>query len=232
MTGWIDFRSDWARRIAFVVCAVAALSSVFFGLRGFGSFRLLRSAYEAGAPVTSSIRAWMTIDYVSTAYHAPEAALVERLGLSVKTDPKTSLRTLAKRKGVSPREYVQQVQQAVGRVAREVAVDQPRNGSSWLGTIGDESLAAVLIYGYRALALTILLGSIGLPLPGGVAATVAGSLAAQGRMSWMWAAAITLVTSVLGDAVAYGVGRALGHGVLERHGRWFGYTPQRSPCRH
>lgn len=228
MSRWIDFRSDRARRVALAVCAVAALSSVFFGLRSFGSFRLLRSAYEAGAPATSSIRAWMTLDYVSTAYHAPEAALVERLGLNRNTDPKTSLRTLAERKGVSPREYVQQVQREVGRVAPDASANQASNGSSWLGTIGDECLAAVLIYGYPALGLTILLGSIGLPLPDGVATTVAGSLAAQGRMSWLWAGAITLAASVLGDAVGYGIGRALGRGVLERHGRWFGYTPGRS----
>ena len=40
-------------------------------------------------------------------------------------------------------------------------------------------LAAVLIYGYSALGLTILLGSIGLPVPDGFATTVAGSLAGK-----------------------------------------------------
>jgi len=56
----MDLHSRRTRRIALAVFVVAALSSVLFGLRSFGAFRLLRSAYEAGAPATSSIRPWMT----------------------------------------------------------------------------------------------------------------------------------------------------------------------------
>ncbi|HVC11559.1 MAG TPA: DedA family protein [Burkholderiales bacterium] len=224
----IDLGSDAARWIAIAVFAAAALSSALFGLRTYGSFRLLRSAYEAGVPMTSSIRPWMRLDYVSATYHASERALVERLGLSSKTDPHTSLRTLAQREGQSLLEYVQRVQRAIVGIAPARRSDGASKESSWLGRIADKCLAAVLIYGYPALALTILLGSIGLPVPVGFVTTVAGSLAAEGRMDWAWAAAITLVASVLGDAVAYALGRVLGRGVLERHGRWFGYTPERT----
>jgi membrane-associated protein len=224
----IDLRSRRTRRIALTIAVVAALSSVLFGLRSVGSFRLLRSAYEAGAPVTSSLRPWMTLDYVSAAYHVPEAELLERLALAPTTDPNTSLSTLAKRKGVSRLDYVQRVQRVVARALPGGPAVGASSGSSWLGAIGDEVLAAVLIYGYPALGLTILLGSIGLPVPDGFATTVAGSLAAEGRMDWAWAGVITLVAAVLGDAVAYGLGRAFGRGMLERRGRWFGYTPERS----
>jgi membrane protein DedA with SNARE-associated domain len=228
VTGWIDLRSRRTRRIALAVSVVAALSSVLFGLRSVGSFRLLRSAYEAGAPATSSLRPWMTLTYVSATYHAPEAALLERLALPPATDPNTSLSTLAEREGVSRLEYVQRVQRVVARALPAGPAEGASSGSSWLGAIGDEVLAAVLIYGYPALGLTILLGSIGLPVPDGFATTVAGSLAAEGRMDWAWAGAITFVASVLGDAVAYGLGRAFGRGILARHGSWFGYTPGRS----
>jgi len=221
-------RTARARRMALAVVAVSALASALFGLRTYNSFRLLCSAYDAGAPMTSSIRPWMTLDYVSTTYHAPVAALLERLELSANTDPHTSLRTLARREGKPLVEYVQRVQRAIAGVAPPVRAKSASKESSWLGAIGDEVLAAVLIYGYPALGLTILLNSIGLPVPAGFATTVAGSLAAQGRMDWAWAGVITLVASVLGDAVAYGLGRAFGHGFLERHGRWFGYTPERS----
>lgn len=226
MTGSIDLRSRRVRRIALAVSVVAALSSAFFALRSVGSFRLLRSAYEAGAPATSSLRPWMTLAYVSATYRAPEAELLERLALPAKTDPDTSLRTLAEREGVSLLDYVRRVQRAVARAA--APAERAASGSSWLGPIGDEFLSAVLIYGYPALGLTILLGSIGLPVPDGFAATFAGSLAAEGRMDWLWAGAITLVASVLGDAAAYWFGRAFGCRILERHGRWFGYTPERS----
>jgi len=224
----MNFQSSRARWIALALFLVAMLSTVLFGIRTYRSFLLLRSAYDAGAPLTSSIRPWMTLDYISITYRAPEAILVERLGLTPETDPRTSLRSLAQQQGLSLIEYVQRVQRAIASITPNVRSDKTSSESSWLGAIGDACLAAVLTYGYPALGLTILLGSIGLPLPDGFATTVAGSLSAQGRMSWVWAAVITVVASVLGDVVGYGLGRVLDRGVLDRHGRWFGYTPERS----
>jgi membrane protein DedA with SNARE-associated domain len=94
--------------------------------------------------------------------------------------------------------------------------------------IGDAFLAAVLTYGYPALGLMIFLGSFGLPLPHGIAVTVAGSLAAQGKIDWLWAGAATAAASVLGDIAGYALGRVLDRGVLERRGRWLGYTRERA----
>jgi membrane protein DedA with SNARE-associated domain len=188
---------------------------------------LLRSAYEAGAPKTSSIRPWMTLNYVAVTYHMPATALTERLGLPSETDPNTSLKSVAEQAGLSPYQYTQHVQRAVADVASNGSSDRKSETSGWLGAISDEVLTALLVYGYPALGLTLLLGAIGLPLPDGLATTVAGSLAAQGRMNWIWAGTITVIASVLGDVVGYGIGRVLGRDVLERHGRWFGYTPAR-----
>jgi hypothetical protein len=58
-------RSDLMRRIAIVIFVAAMAPTVLFGVRTYGSFLLLRSAYEAGAPTTSSIRPWMTLSYVA-----------------------------------------------------------------------------------------------------------------------------------------------------------------------
>jgi membrane-associated protein len=55
-----------------------------------------------------------------------------------------------------------------------------------------------------------------------------GSLAAQGRIDWLWAGVATVVASVLADIVGYGLGRLLDRGVLERRGRWLGYTRERA----
>jgi membrane-associated protein len=220
-------RSSWVRRIAVVVFAVAALLTVFFGLRTYGSFLLLRSAYEAGAPMTSSIRAWMTLNYVAATYRTSNAALIERLGLAPGTDPNTSLKSLADQAGLSPSVYAQRVQRAIADIAPDRRSDSTNENSGWFGVIGDAVLTALLVYGYPVLGLILLLGAIGLPLPDGVATTVAGSLAAQGRMDWAWAGTITVTASILGDAVGYGLGRLLSREVLERHGRWIGYTPAR-----
>jgi membrane protein DedA with SNARE-associated domain len=220
-------RSKWIRRIAIIVFVAVTIPSVLFALRTYGSLLLLRSAYEAGASSTSSIRPWMTLGYVAVTYHTTNAALIERLELSSGTDPNTSLRSIAEQQGLSPYLYTQRVQRAVSEIAPNVRTNGTNETSSWLGTIGDEVLTALLVYGYPVLALTLFLGAIGLPLPDGVATTVAGSLAAQGRMDWVWAATITVIASILGDAVGYGLGRLLSRGVLERHGRWLGYTQAR-----
>jgi len=215
------------RKIAIIVLLVSALPTVFFALRSYGSFRLLRSAYEAGAPMTSNIRGWMTLEYVAATYRLSEAALLMGLGLPTQIDPTTSLKTLADHAGVSPAAFTQRVQKLVATLSPKAQSDSSDGSSSWLGALGEQMLTALLVYGYPVLGLTLLLGAIGLPLPDGVATTVAGSLASQGRINWLWAAAIAVIASVAGDVVGYGLGRLLSQRFLERHGHWIGYTPLR-----
>ncbi len=215
------------RRIAVIVFLIAALPTVLFALRAYGSFRLLRSAYAVGAPMTSSIRAWMTLGYVAATYHVPDAALLAQLRLPPGTSENASLKTLADRTGVAPSVLMQRVQAAIAVLAPDIRPNGTHTTSGWLGTIGDEVLTALLVYGYPVLGLILFFGAIGLPLPDGVATVVAGSLASRGRIDWFWAASIVVVASVFGDAVGYGLGRLLGQEFLERHGHWFGYTPAR-----
>jgi membrane protein DedA with SNARE-associated domain len=223
----IDLKSRRTRRLALILFVLVALPTLLFGLRTYRSLQLLHSAYELGAPKTSSIRGWMTLQYVAITYRAPEVALGERLGLPPNTDPNTSLKTLADQSKISPPEFVQRVQRAVAELAADASADRNSPTSGWFGVISDEVLTGLLVYGYPVLAVTLLLGAIGLPLPDGLAMAVAGSLAAQGRMDWLWAGAIAVIASVLGDAVAYGMGRLLGRDVLERQARWLGYTRAR-----
>jgi membrane-associated protein len=215
------------RRVAVVLFALTAVPTGWLALRTYGSFELLRSAYVAGAPKTSGIRAWMTLNYVADAYRIPVAALTDRLGLPPGTEPNVSLVSAAQRAGVSPYQYIQQVQRAVAELGSSASPDRVNETHGWLSALGDQVLAAVLVYGYPVLGATLLLGAIGLPLPDGLATTVAGSLAAQGRMNWMAAGIIVVMASLLGDGVGYGLGRLLGREVIARHGRWFGYTPVR-----
>ena len=223
----ISLRCRPVRRGAWVLFALALLPTLWFGLRTYRSFLLLRSAYEAGAPMTSSIRGWMTLDYIATTYHTPAAALIERLGLAPATGASTNLKSLAEQAGVSPPQYVERVQRAVAVVASRAEPTSATNGSGWLAAIAERTLTALLVYGYPVLGATLFLGAIGLPLPDGIAAAVAGSLAAQGRMDWGAAGAVIVAASVFGDAVGYGLGRWLGAGFLERRSRWFGYTSAR-----
>jgi membrane protein DedA with SNARE-associated domain len=221
------FSSPWTRPILLAVLVVAIAGSAVYGVRSYRSFLLLRSAYELGAPKIGAIRPWMTLGYVATTYRAPDAALTGVLGLPADTDPETSLRTLARREGVSPFVYVRRVQRAVAAAAPAPADATGGDASPWISGVGEDLLAAVIVYGYPALGLMLLLGAIGLPLPTGLSTVVAGSLSAAGQLSWMWAGSVALAASVMGDAIGYSVGRLASREFLERRARWLGYTAAR-----
>jgi membrane protein DedA with SNARE-associated domain len=219
--------SRWPRRALIALCAVAALASVLFSLRTTWSLQLLRSAYAVGAPGVSNLRPWMTLRYVATTWRVPEAALIERLGLAGTTDPATDLKTLAERDGISRLDYVQRVQAVVAELAPRRAADRSAAPAGWLAAFTDRFLAGLLAYGYPVLGLTLMLGAIGVPLPAGLVAAMAGSLVAQGQMSGLGAGALAVTASVVGDVVGYGLGRMASEPFLQRWGRWIGYTPAR-----
>lgn len=204
--------------------AVSAAAVAFFGLRSYGSFLLLRSAYEAGRPQVSGLRAWMTLDHVAATYRVPEAVLIAKLRLPPETDRRDSLKSIADRRGVPRFAFVQEVQRALGSVASAARDEKP---DSSYGVLGDAVLTAVLNYGYAALVATFLLGAVGAPLPTGLVAVLAGSLAGAGHLQWTWLAGLTVVASLAGDALAYLIGRLVSENVLVRHGRWIGYSAAR-----
>ncbi|MBI2714739.1 MAG: DedA family protein [Rhizobiales bacterium] len=215
--------SKRSNKILAAVIALSALASILFGLRSYGSYLLLRSAYDVGRPQVSSLRAWMTLDHVAASYRVPLTELLPRLGLPGDTHRDETLKTIADRRGVSRFEFTRDVQRALGQSAPPpTAADSQSSGG-----LTDRILSALLVYGYPALALTLLLGAIGLPLPIGVATVLAGSLAALGTLRWEWAAAVAVIASFAGDIVAYGIGRAVSENFLARHGRWIGYTTER-----
>lgn len=214
--------SKRGNKILMAVIALSALAAILFGLRSYNSYMLLRSAYEAGRPQVSNLRPWMTLDHVATSYRVPLNDLLPRLGLPPDTKRDDSLRMIADKRGVSRFDFVRDVQRALGQSAPPPASEVQSSGG-----LTDRILSALLVYGYPALALTLLLGAIGLPLPIGVATVLAGSLAALGTLRWEWAAAVAVIVSFAGDIVAYGIGRAVSENFLARHGRWIGYTTKR-----
>jgi membrane-associated protein len=223
----ISLHSPGMRRAAVILFAVMLLPTLWLGLRTYRSFLLLRSAYEAGAPATSSIRGWMTLPYIAAAYHVPETALRQRLALPPAADPDANLKSLAERAGISPPQYVERVQRAVAAAISANAPAPAAEPSSWLASTSEAILTQLLVYGLPVLGLTLFLGAIGAPLPDGLATAVAGSLAGQGRMDWLSIIAVAVTASILGDVVGYAIGRLLGNEVLERHGYWIGYTSAR-----
>ena len=223
----MNFRSPHARRAALVLTVLAALSSVWFGMRTYNSFVLLRSAYHVGMPQSSSVRGWMTIRYVATIYRVPESVLIAHLGLPPDISSDTSLKSLAEREHISAFKYVQRVQQSLAEIASIAPSSDEGTPSGRWNQFIDNVLSALLRFGYPALALILFFGALGLPLPNGLSAVIAGSLAAAGRMSWSAAILIAITSSVLGDMIAYGLGRFVGGRLLEHWGHWIGYTRDR-----
>jgi hypothetical protein len=127
----MKLRSARARRAALVLALFAALSSVWFSLRTYHSFVLLRSAYHVGMPQSSSVRGWMTIGYVATIYRVPEILLIARLGLPLDISSDTSLKSLAERERISPFQYVQRVQQSIAKIASIAPRVALLGGKSW-----------------------------------------------------------------------------------------------------
>jgi membrane-associated protein len=163
----------------------------------------------------------MTLDHVATSYRVPLNDLLPRLGLPPDTNRDESLKSIANKRGVPRFDFTREVQRALGQSAPIPESTQSSGGLS------DRILSALLIYGYPALAATLLLGAIGLPLPIGVAAVLAGSLAALGNLLWGWAAAVAVIASFAGDVIAYGIGRSVSENFFARHGRWIGYSAER-----
>jgi membrane protein DedA with SNARE-associated domain len=118
------------------------------------------------------------------------------------------------------------VQEAISELRRLPPVS-PQGSASFQDSLGSEFLAALLVYGYPVLGLTLFLGALGLHLPSALAMVVAGSLAAQGQMSWLGAGVVGVGGSVVGDVAGYSLGRVFSQEFLARRGRWIGLTPER-----
>lgn len=82
------------------------------------------------------------------------------------------------------------------------------------------------VLGYVGVALLVALESVFPPIPSEVVLPMAGFVAGRGDASVLGMVAASIVGSVVGSWVLYGLSAAIGpdrlHGFVERHGRWFG----------
>jgi membrane protein DedA with SNARE-associated domain len=209
-----------------VLLVLAAVATALLAMRTYRTFSMLESAYTAEMPQSSTVRPWMTIGYVARTYRVSEIALRGRLGLADDVPSDATLKALARARGLAPPGYVAIVQRAVAASAPSGDATDSSTGG-WLQGTGEDSVSAVLVHGYPAIALTLMLGAIGVPLPSGLSTIVAGSLAAQGQMNWSLVAVVATASSVAGDVAGYGLGRALGADAIDRRGRWLGITADR-----
>jgi membrane protein DedA with SNARE-associated domain/UDP-2,3-diacylglucosamine pyrophosphatase LpxH len=79
-------------------------------------------------------------------------------------------------------------------------------------------LNAMMAYGPGVLGSALLLGGVGVPIPGTLLVLAAGALARQGVINWSLALAVGLLGVVLGDNISYVMGR-FAKAWLPRRGR-------------
>ena len=205
----------------------SAVAVVVLSVRTYNSLVLLRNAQALGTPAIGKVRPWMTLGYVADSYQVGAAELVDGLGLPRNVDPNTSLLAIAVEQRLSPVAYMQQVQRALAGLIAAPRADAVTTVTSGPGTVGQQVLAAMLVYGYPVLGLTLMLGALGVPLPAGLATVVVGSLAASGKLDWTVTAVVALSASVIGDMAGYGLGRLVRPASLERRAGWLGYSATR-----
>lgn len=96
-----------------------------------------------------------------------------------------------------------------------------------MGWIEEHVLALIHHYGAGALFVSLTLETVGLPLPGESALILASTLAGAGKIS-IWAVVIAAwAGAVLGDNIAYFIGRRYGRAVVTRYGARVGITESR-----
>ena len=82
--------------------------------------------------------------------------------------------------------------------------------------MSDFLLTQIINYGAPIVGITVLLGAIGIPMPGTLTVVAAGAFSSQGILSWPVAASIGLASAVIGDSVSYAMGYYARGAVLKR----------------
>jgi membrane-associated protein len=88
-------------------------------------------------------------------------------------------------------------------------------------------VAWLAVYTYPVAGLTVLVGSIGVPLPSSVVVLAAGSISTDGDPDFWLLFGVILVAAVLGDVTSYSLGRWASHLVVDRVGARVGLTAAR-----
>jgi len=82
--------------------------------------------------------------------------------------------------------------------------------------MSDFLLTQIINYGAPIVGITVLLGAIGVPVPGTLTVVAAGAFSSQGILSWPVTALIGLSSAVIGDSISYAMGYYARRPVLKR----------------
>jgi membrane-associated protein len=89
-------------------------------------------------------------------------------------------------------------------------------------SLSDYLLSTLGVYGLPVLFAALLVGAVGLPLPGSLMLLAAGSFVEQGDMSVWPVLTLSAAGAILGDNVGYALGRWGGRPLVRRLGHFVG----------
>jgi membrane-associated protein len=78
-------------------------------------------------------------------------------------------------------------------------------------------LTSMIAYGAPAFGLALLLGAVGVPVPGTLFVLAAGAFARQGVLNWQQALGLGLAGVIVGDSISYAIGRVAGAPFIQRY---------------
>lgn len=87
----------------------------------------------------------------------------------------------------------------------------------------------IVNYGYIAIFLVLVLGIIGMtiPIPDECMMLLIGYFTKVGTLDFKMSLAICLIGSIIGMLVSYFIGKMAGRPLVERFGKWIGFTEKR-----
>ncbi|MEZ5740719.1 MAG: VTT domain-containing protein [Burkholderiaceae bacterium] len=219
-------RRPW---LALLVLVIATAAAGIFSLATYRSMSLLDTARSLDRPDVGQVRAWMSVRYVAGLYKVAEHDLAQRLAIAP-ARVSVPFREIIKDTGETRVAVMRRVQIALDALlppeSRVVTVVPAPSDADESAT--EAAFASwILSYGYPVMALSLILGAIGVPLPSSFTVILVGSLAAHGEVRLDSALLAATLASVIGDGLGYLLGLRLGEPLIRRHGRWLGITNAR-----
>lgn len=86
-------------------------------------------------------------------------------------------------------------------------------------SLSETLLTAMIAYGPVMLGVALLLGELGIPIPGTLMLLATGAFVRQGLIGWVEATSLGLIGAVLGDSASYAIGRFTGAWADRRFGQ-------------
>jgi membrane-associated protein len=91
----------------------------------------------------------------------------------------------------------------------------------------DPILTLILNYGYPIVALCVLCGYTGIPIPSDAILMAAGSFTVDGTLNVLILFPLVIITALLGDLIGYLIGWKLGYLLVNKFTRRFGLTEKK-----